>query len=652
MPYLSRNALRHLAVPLLLVVTAAVFWPAVYGGFIFDDYPIFAENSAIHVTGWHWAEWQRVWSWAHTNIQRPLAMLSYAFNYALGNDAFGFKVTNLCIHLLNTLLVLLFIKRLLRATWFQKVQDSSLNERHANYWALGIAAAWALHPLQVSTVMYVVQRMELLGFTFTLLALLAYWRARQQQIKGLHGWPWLSLCGLLTAIGYGTKETVLLVPGYMLLLELVVLRFAAAQTYVTHVWRGLFAIGCTLAVVIVVFYLLPRYSNAYAFAGRDYDAWQRELSQLRALPMYIGWSLAPLPSHLQFYYDNYTPSTDLLHPVTTLWGGLFLLGLAAVAILMRHRRPLIAFGIGWFFVAHALTSAPLPLELVFEHRNYPALLGIVLVLADVLLWISQRLKSQVPVLLGLVLIANLCFLTTLRSLVWSSPFQLAVTLADYNQGSLRAAMDLARRFMAMSGGNPDSPLYSLCIKELERATRLPMDSPLPEEALLLIAAEHTDMPTKPLWDSFEQKLQNRPMVPDTYQVLHTLMNYRVNGTTTIDAQRLAQLYAIAAARNPTRQSLQVDYAELSGAALHDPDLAIAHWGIALKLDSNIADYGPRLASYLVSQKRYKEAIGVIEKTFELSASAKGSATLLALKDTASHGLQQEAPPSAKSTAVQ
>jgi hypothetical protein len=374
---------RILLTAFTLALIALVFWPALYGGFIFDDYPIFAENAAVHVTGSQWHEWQQVWVWSHINIQRPLAMLSYAFNYALGDGTFGFKLTNLCIHLFNTVLLLLLTKRLLASAWLSDVTENSVSTRQRiGYWALGITAAWAIHPLQVSTVMYVVQRMEMMGFTFVLLALLTYWRARRLQQAGRRAWPWLLLFGALIVVGFFAKETTVLVPGYALLIELTLLRFAAAKPTTARAWKILYAGGCVTSILVLMLYVLPHFAQPINFAGRDFTAWQRELTQLRVLPLYLYWCVLPQASHLQFYYDNYQASTDLLHPVTTLLGGLLLLCLLGLAITVRRRRPLLAFGIGWFLVAHALTSGPIALELVFEHRNYPALLGLLLAVTD------------------------------------------------------------------------------------------------------------------------------------------------------------------------------------------------------------------------------------------------------------------------------
>lgn len=633
MTHTQRRLLRHALLALgALLLVAATFWPALSGGFIFDDYPIFAENSAIHVTGWHWAEWHRVWTWSLTNIERPMAMLSYALNYALGGSSFGFKLFNLLIHLGNTVLALLLARRLLTTAWPAPAGETAeAHQRRLGWWALGVATAWAIHPLQVSTVMYVVQRMELLSFSFTLLALLMYWRARRSQQAGQRGWPWLLACAALVVLGYGAKETIVLVPGYALLLELTMLHFAAANPRTTRCWRWFYCTGCCAAIATLIFYIIPHYATSEAYALRDFTAWQRELTQLRALPLYLWQIVWPAPRNMLFYYDNYIASTSLLNPITTLYGGLFLAGLLGLAVAMRARRPLMALGITWFFMAHALTSAPINLELVFEHRNYPALFGVILALADLAWWLTQRSRSRVPALLACLLVLNMGYLTALRSATWGSKLLLATTLVDYNPGSARAALDLARSYMAMSGGNPDSPLYSLSIKQLERATTLHTDSPLAEDALLLEASKNPRIPTQPWWESLKHKLRTRPLIPDTYRALNQLMRERTSGNTAIDAHQLAEAYAIAVERNPGRQSLRAEYAELAGAALHDTALATAQWQKTLELDHDVPHYAPRLADYLIEQNRPQEALAVIAKAIALQPSLSSNVQLQTLE---------------------
>lgn len=605
----------------ILLAIIAVYWPALHGGFIFDDYPIFVDNPVIHVAGWHAGEWMRILAWSHANIQRPLAMLSYAANYAAGSGSWGFKATNLLIHLGNTCLVYVLASRLLTTCWqpAEALADDHAHRRRLAVWALGIAATWGLHPLQVSTVMYVVQRMEMLAFGFVLLALLAYWRGRRQQIAGRRAWPWLLLAALLIPLGYQAKETAVLTPGYALLLELTVLRFAAARPAVRRAWQLCYAIGCVMVVLAFLYYVLPHYATAAAYAGRDYNAWQRELTQLRALSMYLGWIVLPLPSHLHFYYDGYVASTGWLHPASTLFGGLFLLALLILAVAMHRRRPLAALGIGWFFVAHALTSSPIALELVFEHRNYPALLGPILTVADLLWWLTQKLRSIVPGIVGVLTLFAFAFLTLLRALTWSSPLMLASTLVQLAPESSRAALDLARRYVAMSGNNPDNPLYSLGIQQLQRATRLPGDSILPEQALIMQIASHPGADPQVWWNALDQKLRERPFIPDTYRALLDMQQDRLNGATGIDARQLAGAYRIAIAREPARVSLRAQYAELASLALDDPTQAIIQWREVVALQNHDPGYAGQLADYLIAHGRDQEALAVIAEAERLDA---------------------------------
>ncbi|MEO5829934.1 MAG: hypothetical protein ABIQ36_05140 [Rhodanobacter sp.] len=592
-----------------IALIAIVLWPALSGGFIFDDYPIFVENPAFHVSQWNWQAFHDVWFWSQANIQRPLAMLSYAVNYAAGGSIWGFKALNLAIHLLNTALLAVLCTRLLRCGWAPRdPDDASAHERRTSTWAWLLATAWALHPLQISTVMYVVQRMELLGFTFTLLALLSYWHARQLQLRDGRGWPWLLLSVLLIAVGYFAKETTVLVPGYALLLELTLLHFGAARPSVKRNWKWLYAVGCLAAIAVFAFYVLPHYVlGSGAFSGRPYTAWERELTQLRALSMYIGWSVLPLPGQMHFYYDNYLVSTGWLAPATTLAGGLFLSCLLGLAAAMRLRRPLLALGIAWFFMAHALTSAPLPLELVFEHRNYPALFGILLALTDLLRLATRHAHPRLPAILATIFLATLSFFTVLRAATWGNPLQLAMTLVHDNPTSPRASYDLARLYMDLSHDNPQSPLFTRAIRELERGAALPNSSPLPEQALLLTAASEGVPAQTEWWQSLFHKLRTRPLGPQEYRALQGLASRAVEDKVDLDPQRLSEAYQIALEKSPNYAALHVQYADVASVLMHDQPLALRHLQTAIDINKNGPDYAHRLIGYLLANGRLEEA---------------------------------------------
>src|SRR5690606_10211578 len=99
--------------------------------------------------------------------------------------------------------------------------------RLSTWAAPAMALAWAVHPLQVSSVLYIVQRMQTMATLFVVLALWAYLCARQAQVEGRDSrrpWALAVLCGLLAL---ACKEDAVLLPAYALALELLVLRFRA-----------------------------------------------------------------------------------------------------------------------------------------------------------------------------------------------------------------------------------------------------------------------------------------------------------------------------------------------------------------------------------------------------------------------------------------
>ncbi len=92
--------------------------------------------------------------------------------------------------------------------------------------------------------------------------------------------------------------------------------------------------------------------------------------------------LIPRPDAFSFYHDTFDVSTSpLKSPWTTLPAIVGLLALLILAFLFRRQRPLFSLGVAWFLVAHSITATVIPLELVFEHRNYLASAGLLLAVA-------------------------------------------------------------------------------------------------------------------------------------------------------------------------------------------------------------------------------------------------------------------------------
>lgn len=513
----------------LLGLVALVYWPGLTGPFLFDDFPSLVQNPKVHAADLSISSLQRAaFGFDPGGGGRPLAMASFAVNYVLGGmDPWGWKLGGLVVHLVNACLVYLLCLRLFRLAAVERL-------RHASAWA--VAALWAVHPLQVSSVLYVVQRMETLSLTFVLLALLAYLRGRTVQQHGRGGWLWIASCVPLVGLSLACKETAALFPVYTLALELTLLKFAAYRTGVQRFWRWGYGAGVAIGLVLFCAVVLPRYGSESVYVLRDFTAWQRVLTQLRVLPMYLGQMLLPSPQWMTFYYDDIVASRSLLAPVTTLWGGLALLALFGVAVWVRRRMPLLSLGILWFFAAHLITSNVVPLELAFEHRNYFALLGILLALADLVRRIPVKDGPAIKVVAVSAVVLAIAALGWVRSATWGDGLLLATELASINPRSPRAAHDLGSVYYQMSGGAKASPFFDFAQREFEREASLPNASILAEQSLILLQASQGEPVDPMLWGRLQQRLRDKPITPQTTGALFGLLENRQKGVELDDSE--------------------------------------------------------------------------------------------------------------------
>jgi protein O-mannosyl-transferase len=364
-------------------------------------------------------------------------MATLAGNALVSPDPFGFKLTNLLLHLTTASLAYLLL-RLLLATRYGPETAGPL--------ALASALAWTLHPLQVSTVAYVVQRMTILSALIAVWAMLIY--ARQRLAEIATGVPpraaaWLAPLVLLPALAVFAKENGALIPVLLLTLELALLRLRGTPA-TRRLLGAYFGLVLALGLGSALWLLLVPAATATGYAGRSFDMTERLLTQSRVVTQYVGQILLPRLGEMRFLYDGLSPSTGWLRPPTTLASATFLAALLGLALGLIRRRPLAAFGILLFFAGHLMESTLLPLELAFEHRNYLPSLGLILAAAD-LIAASGGTLGRWRAAIGAIAIAALFALCLTRSFAWSDAQQIYLTALGGDTPSPRARAELAQR---------------------------------------------------------------------------------------------------------------------------------------------------------------------------------------------------------------
>ncbi len=524
------NASPRRLFPTLLIgcacalLIALCFRPGLSGGFILDDGDNIQSNEAIRIEQFDLASLEKAaFSFAvRGGGLRVVPELTFAVDYRFwGLDPFAFKATNLFIHALTALALLGLFRCLLDGTGWPP--------RKATFAAAGMALAWALHPLQVSTVLYVVQRMQTLCTLFLVLALWAWLRMRLAQIDGKTSRRYGLAALLCWLLALASKEDAALFPLYALLLELTVLGFRAATPATHRALRIGFAGFAAVGLLVYLFWVVPHYWRWDAYPGRNFSSLERLLTEGRVLVMHLGQILWPLPGRMPFFYDNFEVSHSLLQPWTTLPSLVLIAALLALAWRLRQRRPLLAFGLLLYFAGHFMTSNVIGLELVFEHRNQLPLIGIVLAAADLIALLVQRLKLSerlIGVLCALTL-AGLGAGTWVRASAWGNPTLFAESAPLLAPQSPRAWMMLCLQYHDLSRGDTSSPYFTKATDACERGGAIQSSAaPL---ALVIQYKTRNGTVTQADWTNYLNRMMQVPMSPENRRSAWTLMGRTIAG---------------------------------------------------------------------------------------------------------------------------
>ena len=468
---------RTLVVVLLLFaavlgLTVAVYWPGLGGPLVLDDIPqlnsLIAENRRDPAT-----LFGNYLISTSGPLGRPVSMATFiADAIAHGENTWWWKYHNVLLHLISGMLIFALTSQLVKTTNSRVSVDPYVA-------GLVVAGAWLLHPLQVSTVLYTVQRMTELSTLFVLAGLVCYAKGRLLHQKSvITGWIYIGLgFGVFFPLSIFSKESGLLFPVYCSLMEVLVFRFRGlpAVTKQLRIVHGLLLVGYAAAAVFVLTNFSTVVLEGYSF--REFGLVERVLTQFRALVLYLSQLLIPAQGNMGFFHDDFILSRSLLDPLTTLPSMLLVLALIASAVAAARKMPLFSFGILFFFATHALESTIFGLELVFEHRNYIGAFGIALaILALLQTFVARR---QALAVAAAIWICALSLLTWQRSTTWSSPFVLyeyahrvhpespRLNITFTNVHSATGEFDKARQTLANVPSGPGSALHALLLDCLE-----------------------------------------------------------------------------------------------------------------------------------------------------------------------------------------
>ena len=337
----------------LTVATVAVYWQTHSFDFVAMDDLVYVSDNPHVLTGINSAN--LVWSVTtfHAGYWIPLTWLSFMLDAQLfGAHAGGYHVTNLLLHVINTLLVYALLTR---ATGSQVR-------------SVFVAALFALHPLHVESVAWVTERKDVLSTLFGLLSIYAYIRSATTG-RRLE----LIFSFLLFVMSLASKPTLVTLPFVFLLLDFwPLLRFGTANGL-----QGPLGVAATLrktpetkkpqrsvqairrpSIVSLLMEKLPFLAVSVAFSIVTFVA-QRSIGAvesieghplrarcLNAVAVYVSYlRKIVVPNDLAIFYPH---PRDQLALSAVVVAAVVLLAITLVAVLLFRRYPYVFVGWCWY----------------------------------------------------------------------------------------------------------------------------------------------------------------------------------------------------------------------------------------------------------------------------------------------------------------
>jgi tetratricopeptide (TPR) repeat protein len=393
---------------------------------------------------------------------RKITSLTFLLNtMVLPLNPASLRFVNILIHILNVFLVyVLAYKTVL--LWFRETEPKTNIHLPAFSVAFLSSSIFALHPMNINAVAYIIQRATSLATFFVLLSLLIYIRARQSS-GHVQAFLFYAVSGMFIVIGIFSKENAVMAVPLIILYDFVFLsKFNMKEllkklsiitgigfvifVFVSYAWNL-----HTVIIELVGFFLEPNEllpSRGWMAINVSWTPLQHILTEFRVLSRYLFLLIFPLPQFLVFDFLGFPLSTGIMYPITTLFSMIFVLCLILFSLVTLKRFPLLSFGMLWYFLAISLESFfALGSDLYFEQRNYLPLSGMVIGIAGHgVVTYGGKLNNRKVWSIVIICSVVLGSLTFWRNFVWEDSIILWRDTLIKNQFNHRAHYNIGNAY--------------------------------------------------------------------------------------------------------------------------------------------------------------------------------------------------------------
>jgi Flp pilus assembly protein TadD len=417
-----------------LVITAfAAYWPVLKCEFVkYDDDKYVTENPNVK-RGITYESIIWAFTKPHYHMWHPLTSLTHLLGYQLfGLNPAWHHLTSLLFHIASTLLLFGILKRMTAAVWP----------------SLFVAAAFALHPLNVESVAWISERKNVLSTFFWMLTIAAYIRYTDRPCLGR-----FLLVVLVFALATMTKPMVVTLPFALLLLDywpLERLQFKRAgdeqdveQAESEQVDSRRVPLWRLLVEKIPLFVLVGALSAVTFIAqqrGGVMSGWHNVPLKYRlanALVSYVTYiSKMVWPARLAVFYP---------HPINKLpiWqvvaSALVLLAVSVAVLWFARRRKYLTVGWLWYLgiLVPVIGLVQVGSQAKADRYTYLPFIGLFIMIAWGLYELSAKRRYRMITLglLALAVLLTLAVCTRLQLRHWrnnSTLFERAINVTEDN----------------------------------------------------------------------------------------------------------------------------------------------------------------------------------------------------------------------------
>ncbi len=428
----------------VLIVTILCFMPGLNGFFIFDDYASITHEQFLKLNIFNFENFVEIISSGHSGpLKRPISILSFAANINFtGLDPFPLKITNLVIHLFNGVFVFLISRKLITQI------DYKIN---ASFFALFVCSIFLLHPLTITSVLYIVQRMTSLSAFFCLVGIYCYILGRSLN-PGFKSYSLIfSAFIVFTPLAAFSKENGALLPWYLFLIEILFFRFESSNRFFSRTLIICASLSIILPILIIILYYTP--ISEWIIAGynyRDFTIYERLLTETRVLSFYLQLILFPYINEMGLFHDDLLISTSLTTPISTLYSSCLILSLIILSLIYLRKFTIFSFGILFFLLGHSIESTILALELAHEHRNYLPMFSIIFMISYYIFKLIPYVSKRYSYFIFGSILFFLGFSTAIRAGQWGDSLLLPLVEVRNHPNSYRANHELAKNYLFLA----------------------------------------------------------------------------------------------------------------------------------------------------------------------------------------------------------